>query len=46
MPRVIRMLAPKGSLEVHEEAWNCYPYCKTVITVSGEGRGVSGVGEG
>ena len=22
------MIAPTGSLEVHEEAWNAYPYCK------------------
>ena len=28
------MLAPKGALEIHEQAWNCYPYCKTVISVS------------
>ncbi len=34
VPRVIRMLAPKGSLEIHEEAWNCYPHNKTVISVS------------
>jgi len=27
------MLAPKGSMEIHEEAWNAYPYCRTVITV-------------
>lgn len=33
VPAFIRLLAPKGSLEVHEEAWNAYPYCKTVITV-------------
>jgi hypothetical protein len=26
------LLAPKGALEIHEEAWNCFPYCKTVIT--------------
>ncbi|KAM3875384.1 phosphatidylinositol transfer protein alpha isoform-like [Diretmus argenteus] len=32
VPAVIRTLAPKGSLEVHEEAWNAYPYCRTVIT--------------
>ncbi len=32
VPSVIRALAPSGSLEVHEEAWNCYPYCKTVLT--------------
>lgn len=34
VPSFIRLLAPKGSLEVHEEAWNAYPYCKTVISVS------------
>ena len=22
----------KHGLELHEEAWNAYPYCKTVIT--------------
>lgn len=33
VPTMIRLLAPKGSLEVHEEAWNAYPYCRTVITV-------------
>ena len=26
------MLAPKGSLEIHENAWNCYPYSKTVLS--------------
>lgn len=34
VPAFIRLLAPKGSLEIHEEAWNAYPYCRTVITVS------------
>ena len=34
VPKLIRMLAPKGSLEVHEKAWNCFPYNRTVITVS------------
>ncbi|KAJ6633223.1 Phosphatidylinositol transfer protein alpha isoform [Pseudolycoriella hygida] len=33
VPAFIRLLAPKGSLEIHEEAWNAYPYCRTVITV-------------
>ena len=28
----MRAIAPKGSLEVVEEAWNCYPHCKTVIS--------------
>lgn len=32
VPAFIRLLAPKGSLEIHEEAWNAYPYCRTVIT--------------
>lgn len=34
VPGMIKLLAPKGALEVHEEAWNAYPYCRTVITVS------------
>ncbi|ENN75106.1 hypothetical protein YQE_08419, partial [Dendroctonus ponderosae] len=29
VPAFIRLLAPKGSLEIHEEAWNAYPYCRT-----------------
>lgn len=33
VPAFIRILLPKNSLEIHEEAWNAYPYCKTVITV-------------
>jgi len=32
VPSLVRMVAPKGSLEIHEEAWNAYPYCKTVLT--------------
>ena len=32
VPWWIRKLAPKGTLEMHEEAWNAYPYCKTVLT--------------
>lgn len=28
---LIRSIAPKGSLEFEEYAWNAYPYCKTVI---------------
>ncbi|XP_017301021.2 phosphatidylinositol transfer protein alpha isoform [Diaphorina citri] len=35
VPSLIKMIAPKGSLEIHEEAWNAYPYCKTVITNPG-----------
>ena len=32
VPAVVRAVAPKGSLEIHEEAWNAYPYCKTILT--------------
>ncbi|XP_055305802.1 phosphatidylinositol transfer protein beta isoform isoform X1 [Sitodiplosis mosellana] len=32
VPAFIRLVAPKGSLEIHEEAWNAYPYCRTVLT--------------
>jgi hypothetical protein len=35
VPAFIRMLAPKGSMEIHEEAWNAYPYCRTVISNPG-----------
>jgi len=32
VPGFIQVLMPKGTLEFHEEAWNAYPYCKTVYT--------------
>lgn len=32
VPSIIKRIAPKGSLELCEEAWNAYPYCKTVLT--------------
>lgn len=32
VPGIIRAIAPKTSLEVHEEAWNAYPYCRTILT--------------
>jgi len=32
VPTIVRLIAPKGSLEIHEQAWNAYPYCKTVLT--------------
>ncbi|XP_069194810.1 phosphatidylinositol transfer protein beta isoform isoform X11 [Procambarus clarkii] len=35
VPAFIRLLAPEGSLEVHEEAWNAYPYCRTIISNPG-----------
>ncbi len=35
VPSIVRLVAPKGALELHEEAWNAYPYCKTVVTNPG-----------
>jgi len=32
VPRVIKVIAPKGSLQIHEKAWNAYPYCKTLYS--------------
>lgn len=32
VPGIVRMIAPKGALELHEEAWNAYPYCRTILT--------------
>jgi len=32
VPNILAKIAPKDSLLVKEEAWNAYPYCKTVIT--------------
>jgi len=32
VPAFIRWLAPAGALEIHEQAWNAYPYCRTVVT--------------
>ena len=42
VPSFIQWLAPKGSLEIHEEAWNAYPYCRTVITVRQWVAGIDG----
>ena len=39
VPGWIKMVAPKGSLEIHEEAWNAYPYCKTVLSNPGYMKG-------
>jgi len=35
VPSWIKMVAPKGAMMLHEEAWNAYPYCKTVISNPG-----------
>ncbi|KFD71224.1 hypothetical protein M514_04932, partial [Trichuris suis] len=32
VPWWVRKLAPAGSLELHEKAWNAYPYCRTILT--------------
>lgn len=32
VPGFIRVLFSDSSLSMHEEAWNAYPYCKTVLT--------------
>ena len=35
VPSIVKLVIPKGMLEVYEEAWNAYPYCKTIITNPG-----------
>jgi hypothetical protein len=32
LPSFISYIVPSKMLDVHEESWNSYPYCKTVIT--------------
>lgn len=32
IPKLFHMLLPAGSTEVHEHAWNAYPYCRTILT--------------
>lgn len=32
VPWWIRKLAPVGTLVMHEEAWNAYPYCRTIVS--------------
>lgn len=34
IPKFMRILAPAGSLVLEEEAWNAFPYCRTVLKVS------------
>uniref|UniRef100_A0A8C6T6N8 Phosphatidylinositol transfer protein alpha isoform n=1 Tax=Neogobius melanostomus TaxID=47308 RepID=A0A8C6T6N8_9GOBI len=29
VPSFVRMLAPSSALNIHEKAWNAYPYCRT-----------------
>lgn len=35
VPTIFKYLIPEGFLQIHEEAWNAYPYCKTVLTNPG-----------
>ncbi len=32
VPGYIRLVAPKGSLQIHEKAWNAYPFCRTMYS--------------
>lgn len=32
VPKWIKNIFPKGSLKVHEHAWNAYPYCRTILS--------------
>lgn len=32
VPAFVRAIMPKNALELQEDAWNAYPYCKTVLT--------------
>ncbi|KAJ8338854.1 hypothetical protein SKAU_G00356400 [Synaphobranchus kaupii] len=34
VPAFVKMIAPEGALVFHEKAWNAYPYCRTIVTVS------------
>jgi len=39
VPGLVKWIMPKGALEILEEAWNAYPYCKTVLTNPGYMKG-------
>ena len=39
VPGIVKWIMPKGALEILEEAWNAYPYCKTVLTNPGYMKG-------
>ncbi|KAI6187574.1 hypothetical protein M3Y98_00259000 [Aphelenchoides besseyi] len=32
VPALLRKVAPRGSLAIHEKAWNAYPYCRTELS--------------
>ncbi|AYV76759.1 MAG: putative amino acid/polyamine transporter I [Terrestrivirus sp.] len=31
IPKLVATCAPKSALKLQEEAWNCYPHCKTIL---------------
>ncbi|ETN71053.1 phosphatidylinositol transfer protein [Necator americanus] len=33
-PWVLQKIFPSEAFEIHEESWNAYPYCKTLLTVN------------
>lgn len=35
MPTLIKLIMPKGAVQVYEESWNAYPYSKTILTNPG-----------
>ncbi|KAK5967841.1 hypothetical protein GCK32_014217 [Trichostrongylus colubriformis] len=35
MPWILQKLLPDEAFEIHEESWNAYPYCKTILTNPG-----------
>ena len=32
IPKLLYYVLPAGSTEIHEHAWNAYPYCRTILT--------------
>ncbi|KAK6730531.1 hypothetical protein RB195_007160 [Necator americanus] len=34
-PWVLQKIFPSEAFEIHEESWNAYPYCKTILTNPG-----------
>lgn len=32
VPKIVKLIAPRGSLRIHEEAWNAFPYCRTIVS--------------
>ncbi|KAL3118753.1 hypothetical protein niasHT_000513 [Heterodera trifolii] len=32
VPAFLRAIMPRGSMTVHEQSWNAFPYCKTELT--------------